>query len=334
MDWLKRRWFLVGLIVFIPAGILIGFQLPPETLLPVSRAVEAGATSWMVAIILFLMSFSLDSRQIGKSLRSPGPVLFACLVNAAVVPLLAWPLMRLQLRPDFSIGLMIAATVPCTMATASVWTRKAGGNDAVSLLVTMITNGLCFLVTPLWLNLATASNVEFDLGEMMRRLVMCALLPATIGQLVRLVPAAREFSVKHKPAIGAFAQAFILVIVFTASLLKIGPQLHQMDGGRAGALGLVVVWGSCILVHLAGLWIGWKGGGLLGLSRGDRIAIAFAGSQKTLPIGLLVATHPAMFGDGSVPLAIFPMLMYHVSQLFLDTAFADRWRTEGAGSRE
>ena len=34
------------------------------------------------------------------------------------------------------IGLMIAVSTPCTLAGASVWTRKAGGNDAVSLLTT------------------------------------------------------------------------------------------------------------------------------------------------------------------------------------------------------
>ena len=67
--------------------------------------------------------------------------------------------MRLQLAPDFSFGLMIAASAPSTMAAASVWTRRAKGNDAVSLLVTILTNGFCFLVTPAWLVLATAAGI-------------------------------------------------------------------------------------------------------------------------------------------------------------------------------
>ena len=57
------------------------------------------------------------------------------------------------------------------------------------------------------------------------------------------------------------------------------------------------------------------------------------GTQKTLPIGLLIATGADMFGDPDllgpgrgVPLAVFPMLMYHASQMFLDTVVASRLR--------
>lgn len=324
MEWLKRRWFLVGLLILIPTGLLIGSQCSAEQLQPAVTLSESGATSWLVAAILFLMSFSLDSRQIGRSLGSPGPVLLACVVNFVVTPLIAWPLTRLQLLPDYAIGLMIAASVPCTMAAASVWTRKAGGNDAVSLLVTLLTNGLCFLVTPLWLNLVATSSVTFNLTDMMKRLVLTALLPACVGQLARLVPRLRQLATDHKTAAGVLAQAFILVIVFAAALLKMGPQLRGMHNGDGGLAGVALVWLSCIAVHLAAMWIGWQTGRAVGFERVDRIAIAFAGSQKTLPIGLLVATHPSMFGDGSVPFALFPMLMYHASQLFIDTAVADR----------
>ncbi len=70
-------------------------------------------------------------------------------------------------------------------------------------------------------------------------------------------------------------------------------------------------------VHLAAMLIAWHGSRLLGHAREDRIAITFAGSQKTLPIGLLVANH---FGG----FALFPMLMYHAGQLFIDTWIAER----------
>lgn len=317
MHWLKRHWFLVGLVILIPLGITLGTRLSPESI----RQIEAGtgprATSYLVAVILFLMSFSLDSRQLGRSLRYPGPVLFACLVNYGLIPLIAWPLMLLQLHADLAIGLMIAATVPCTMAAASVWTRKGGGNDAVSLLVTMLTNGLCFLFTPLWLSLIVASSFEFDALAMMQRLIFSALIPATLGQLARLSPRLRQFATDYKPGVGAVAQVCVLIIVFAAAFLKAGPQLSGNGGPGIGFLPILVVWGSCIAAHLAAMFIAWHGSRLLGFSRDDRVAIAFAGSQKTLPIGLLVANH---FGG----FALFPMLMYHASQLFIDTWIAER----------
>jgi sodium/bile acid cotransporter 7 len=67
------------------------------------------------------------------------------------------------------------------------------------------------------------------------------------------------------------------------------------------------------------------------LRREDVVAAAFAGSQKTLPIGLLVATELA--GKG-VPFVVFPILMYHASQLILDTMIADwfhRWLARHEG---
>lgn len=328
-EWLRRRWFLVGLVILIALGLAWGSQLAPVQLQRIAAVLEGGATSWLVATILFLMSVSLDSRQIGRSLSRPGPVLLACAINFGVLPLLAWPLMRVQLLPDYAIGLMIAASVPSTMAAASVWTRKAGGNDAVSLLVTLLTNGLCFLVTPLWLSLAAASSFEFDLWQMITRLIYTALLPAVAGQLVRLVPQVRRFVDAHKTAAGVVAQAMILLIVFSAALLKMGPQLNAMNGAGGGLLGLLVVWISGMILHLTAMWIGWQSGQVLGFTRPDRIAIAFAGSQKTLPIGLLVATDPSMAEFG---FAVFPMLLYHASQLFLDTAVADQMALTSAGN--
>ncbi|MGD9855691.1 MAG: bile acid:sodium symporter family protein [Planctomycetaceae bacterium] len=317
MDWLKRRWFLIGLLVLIPLGLILGMRLSAETIGVIEDNIGPRATSYLVALILFLMAFSLDTRQLGRSLRRPGPVIFACLVNYGLVPLLAWPLMPLQRLDDFALGLMIAATVPSTLAAASVWTRKAHGNDAVSLLVTMLTNGTCFLFTPLWLSVVASSVIEFDATEMMRKLIYSALIPTLLGQLARLSPRLRQFATDHKTRVGVAAQVCVLTIVFAAAFFKAGPQLNRPGGIGTGPLAVVIVWLSCIAVHLAAMLIAWHGGRLLGFAREDRIAVAIAGSQKTLPIGLLVANQ---FGG----FALFPMLMYHASQLFIDTAVADR----------
>src|SRR5690606_39005274 len=152
---------------------------------------------------------------------------------------------------------------------------------------------------------------------------------AVAGQLVRLVPQVRRFVDAHKTAAGVVAQAMILLIVFSAALLKMGPQLNAMNGAGGGLLGLLVVWISGMILHLTAMWIGWQSGQVLGFTRPDRIAIAFAGSQKTLPIGLLVATDPSMAEFG---FAVFPMLLYHASQLFLDTAVADQMALTSAGN--
>ncbi len=317
MNRLRRHWFLVGLLVLISLGLVLGSRLPAEDVARLGKALGPRANSLLVALVLFLMSFSLDSLKLGRALKKPGPVLLACAINYGLLPVLAWFLMPIQLLDDFSLGLMIAATVPSTMAAASVWTRKAGGNDAVSLLVTMLTNGLCFIFTPLWLQLLTSVTIEFDVWAMVRRLVYSALLPCLAGQMLRFIPSFRRIANDYRTALGVIAQSSILVIVFSAAFLKAGPELNQLSNATTGPWAFVVVALSCISLHVAALTIGWHAGRALGFVREDRIGIAFAGSQKTLPVGLLVAT---MFGGFTV----FPMLFYHASQLFIDTWVAEQ----------
>ncbi|MCA9116944.1 MAG: bile acid:sodium symporter, partial [Planctomycetaceae bacterium] len=282
---LQKRWFLLALGVLIPGGLLLGTSLSPTML---ARGTEAlGENGQRVlellprlttALVLFLMSFSLDSRQLQAAMRSPGPVLWASVVNYGFIPLLAWPLMVLQSSPDFSIGLMIAASAPCTMAAASVWTRKAGGNDAVSLMVTLVTNGLCFLLTPLWMNLAVsaATEVRLDAELMMWRLVTAVLVPSLAGQLLRQIPGPAAFARKFKTPIGVVAQSCILLIVALAAF-KAGRQLVGTHGSP-GLPSIVIVWTCAVAIHLAAMAVAISGSRRFGFSLADTAATAFAGS--------------------------------------------------------
>lgn len=336
MTFLARRWFLIGLVVLIPGGLLFGSQLAAGQMESLVGAVGPYATTVLVALVLFLMSVTLDGGRLRAALARPAPVLWCVLITFGLLPLAAWVLSHVQMTRDFQVGLVIAGSVPCTMAAASVWTRKAGGNDAVSLLVTVLTNGLCFLVTPFWLTLIPAAAgsdmaaVELNIGDMMRRLVVSALLPIASGQLMRLIPACARVADRFKTPLGVVAQGCVLLIIFWTAL-KAGPRMAEGAGAAGGISAVLLVWGCCIGLHLGAMFVAVVGSRRFGFDRVDVVATAFAASQKTLPIGVLIATDPTMFGDRGVPFAVFPMLMYHASQLFIDTFVADRFV---AGGRE
>lgn len=114
-------------------------------------------------------------------------MIWASVLNSGFIPVLAWGLSTFQQIRDFEIGLMIAATVPCTMAAASVWTRKAHGNDAISLMVTLITNMMCFLITPFWLSLTVGQGVSLNMEAMVFDLLFVVLLPTLAGQAFRQI---------------------------------------------------------------------------------------------------------------------------------------------------
>lgn len=327
LQFLIERWFLVSLLLVISGGMVIGYQLSENQ---IGTLLQYAKPRIITAFVLFLMSFSLDSSQFGKALRSPAPVLWSSFVNYGILPLMALLLMNYQGTADFKYGLFIASSVPCTMAAASVWTRKAEGNDAVSLLVTVLTNGFCFLMTPFWINMIATKGMKLDSSEMIQRLVIAVLVPTIIGQMVRGVPLLRTFATRRKKGLSNTGQICILFIVFSAAC-KGGYQLREVGQPTSlGAVGMVAI--SCLAIHLVAMVISVQGAKLFRFSRGDQIASAFAGSQKTLPIAVLIATDPDMFGDPNllgegigIPFAIMPPLIFHSLQLFVDTIIADRF---------
>lgn len=323
---LKKRWFLTALLTLIASGLLWGHSASTET---VQGFREFVPTRWVTAFVLLLMSFSMDSQQLKASFEKPAPVIWACCCSYGLIPLLGWAAMSFQQTPDFAIGIMIAASVPCTLAACSVWTRKAGGNDAVSLLTTLVTNMACVIGAPFWLSMATGQSVELDTSDLAQKLLLVVLVPTVLGQLCRLPRPMQEFAKRKKTSIGVVAQSSILFLVFVGACSG-GVQLQQADLAEQ-LVALICVWCSVIAIHLTAWTSAYFGGKLFGFSREDCIAVSFAGSQKTLPIGVYLATDKDTFGgesvlDGSpVPFAVFPILMFHASQLFIDTMIADRF---------
>ncbi len=337
-DFWRKHWFLTTLATMIAGGMALGFAGCGPALAPVFGPIDP---RWTTACVLFLMSFSLDSEHLWAAFRAPRPVLLGCAMNYGFVPLLAWALAPWQEHVDLRVGLMIAASVPCTAAAASVMVRKARGNDAVSLLITVGTNSSCFVLTPLWLEWTTAAQVELDVGRLMFDLIVAVIVPSVAGQILRLAPPLHRQAIRHKTGIGAIAQVLIELLVLTAAL-RAGTALHDMrqtSDALANAVtaapitvpSVAISWASGVGVHLAALAAGWWLARLSGSPPSEAAAVAFAGSQKTLPIGLYIATDPGLFGAAH-PFAMFPMLLYHASQLFFDTWLASRLAARGTSS--
>lgn len=322
MKSLAKHWFLVGLVALIPLAIVTGWMSEQGQTLP--TLVNLVPSKWCTAAILFFMSLTLNSGKLFAAVKAPLPVAIAAVTNQLVIPTLCLPLLLLPWSPDIAVGLMIAASVPCTMAAASVWTRKAQGNDAVSLLVTLLTNGLCFLIAPAWLWVGhrwfglvdTSGGLRFN--DLVFRLVLTALLPAILGQILRLNTTIRSFVDRNKSAISTLAQCLILTLVFV-SAFRGGQQFSGSDlAQNLRHTEFLSVWVCCIGLHLAAMLIAWKAALAAEVSEADARACVIAGSQKTLPIGIVLSDASGM------PFSILPMLMFHASQLFIDTAVASR----------
>jgi sodium/bile acid cotransporter 7 len=303
-----RRWFLLTL-----AGLLIVGGVASPWLDPIAQI--KWLRDGLVAAVLFVMALPLEARQIGEAIRRPGPSLVATLLNSVLAPLLGW-LLSPALHPTLGLGLIVAASTPCTLASASVWTRRAGGNDAVSMVVTVLTNLACFVVTPFWLFALTGRSAQNNSMNLVGKLAALVVLPMVLAQLVRLAPTVARWSVRHKTPLGLIAQAGVLWMVFIGAI-QMGQSLRTTTGSSLiGQLPLMI--GVVLAVHVVVLFCGIVVARILRFSPENQIAVGLAGSQKTLMVGLQVSLE--------LDVSVLPMITYHVGQLLIDTLVVDRWR--------
>ncbi|WP_164101698.1 bile acid:sodium symporter family protein [Candidatus Laterigemmans baculatus] len=308
-EFVLRHWFLLLLAISLAVGFLGPSAIADLGDLP-------GLRPSLVAGVLFLMGLGLGAPAVLESIRYPAAGLLALGINIVGVPLLA-ALVAPLLPIDLGGGLIVAAAVPCTLASASVWTRKGGGNDAISMLVTVVTNLLCFLIAPLTLVLLLGRSVPLSFADQAAKLALLVVAPLVAAQVLRQLPAVAAWVSRSKMRISIAAQAGILLMV----LFGAAETVRRMgEGGTTTSTLWIVAVGALVIgVHASALFGGWWASGGLGLPARDRMAVAIAGSQKTLMVGLQIAI------DCGV--SMLPMILYHVGQLLVDTLFVERWGT-------
>jgi sodium/bile acid cotransporter 7 len=316
---LARRWFLL----LLGLGVALACALP-EAL---------SWTAWLdprfvVASALFLMSWTLPTQNLLRSVTQPGPSLWACVISYGLVPALAWVLGRF-LPADFGVGLLISAAVPCTLASAALWTRRAGGDDATAILVTLLTTSTSWLITTLWLTLGAGTKVAHEGPAMMLDLVSTLIVPVGLGQLARAVGTLRFLVTRHRSILGFVAQMLVLMILFKAAVLV--AEKYRQGAGSMSMMSLTWIALACVGVHVSALLFGLWSSKLWGFDRPRQIAVAFACSQKTLPVALLLFERHFRT---SYPLAVVPLAFYHLGQLIVDTFIADYLAARRGGEEQ
>ncbi|MCI0681834.1 MAG: bile acid:sodium symporter [Gemmataceae bacterium] len=312
-----QRWFLGALLSGVTLALLFPqlFQpwtghLPPD---------------WIIGCALFLMALTMPTRSLAGELRRPWAALYSLAISYGLVPILARCIAHLPVSPDLRVGLCLTASVPSTLASCVLWTRLAGGNEATALLVVLGGTSSSWLITPLLLTWLTGTQVELPVLEMMANLAVTLAAPVALGQALRLAPAAARFADAGRRPLGYVAQLFVLLIILKATT-ALGLRL---ESGAGLPVGFVAASAAFALgLHLMALFAGLWSSRLMGFDEPRCRAVAFAGSQKTLPIALLLLDR---YFVEQFPLAILPLLFYHVGQLVLDTLIAERLkRTDGA----
>jgi solute carrier family 10 (sodium/bile acid cotransporter), member 7 len=317
---LKQFWFPIALIA------IFAFAFAAD----VGESNVGTFKTWVdyiIAICMFLMSFSLKSDMLLKGALNFRGQAFALVASYLVIPLLSYAA-AVTLFPGnvgMFAGIMIASAVPTTLVSASVYARLAGGNDGFSMVFTIISNVSGVVICPVIIGISlseTAGSCDSFVGPMILKLVYVLIVPVILGQVLRIF--LKKFADRAKPAIAYIGQILVLCVVFIA----VANAKYKIAGDAESPLAMFALLAvATLVIHSLVFFLCLYGGRLIKIERADAIALAFSGSQKTVQVGLVLATYilsfPCFKGVPEYAYATFPIIIYHAVQLTVDAGFIE-----------
>lgn len=264
-------------------------------------AVAPQAGAWLydlgwpstVAIMLMYagMGLNTDTALIWKGLgqwRLHLAVQGALFVLAPLLSLAVFTGLAVVGKADRAVGLLFIGAVPTTITSCIMLTRRYGGNAIGSLYNAVLAQLLGVVLTPLILSLVLSTRFEAvsPFGVVLLSLVKKMILPFLVGQLIRPLGDRLGRAGLHLRKAGQVCSFYGIFFILYMNLAKVASR-----GDLARTLGPLAVPLAASLVLCALQITGtWLEGLLLRLPMEDRICLLFTGSQKTLGMGVPLAS--------------------------------------------
>ena len=313
------RW-LDPLTAMILAVLVLGLLVPvPDGVAVVLDGVRTGA----IVLLFFLYGARMPTGEVVdglKRFRLQGSMLGATYLLFPVLGLLVQLLPDAVLAEDLRRGVLYLSLLPSTVQSSVVLTSVARGNVAGAITGATISNVLGVVLTPVLVAvLMGATGAGLDGGAVTGILVQL-LLPFVVGQVAQrwIGPWLR----KHAKITKVTDRATILLVVFTA----VSEAQSSGAWGDLTVVSLVVLLVVCAVLLAVMLLATWRGGKLLGLDRGDRIALLMCGSKKSAATGLPMAA--VLFSPALAASVALPVIAFHQLQIVVCAILARRLARE------
>ncbi|MEN6624907.1 MAG: bile acid:sodium symporter [Candidatus Sumerlaeia bacterium] len=309
----RMQWFSLALV----AAFLVSWAAPW-----VGVGINPGNHTqyWAIVTIFFLSGLILPTREAFAGLLNWRVHVFINLFQFVLVPLGAWLALkpfRDSLDPGLLAGFCLLAALPTTISSCVTFTQISGGNVAASLFNAAAGNIAGIAITPALLFLmlgGKADHSRLDIVATILSLTRQVIVPFFIGQAIYLAAGGRT---KHwRKKVASFNSFLIILIVFTA-FSDTFAHTERLGGFSLANPRFVAPLAALLPIHLAVLAT------VAGLSRAfrfnpsDRVAIFYTASQKTLSLGLPMATATLGANPRLLGLAILPIIVYHPIQLLV-----------------
>lgn len=307
LAFLKRNWFTLGILVMIALAFVV----------PGGGALNGGSriTNPVTVVLFLLIGLTLPSETILRDLRRVRLHLFVLGFIFLANPLYFFLTTRIFARavePAFLVGIYALACLPTTISSCIVFTQTTGGNTAAAVFHSALSNMLGVFLSPLLLSIlirqAGRALPAAELASILAGIGLRMLLPLAIGQLCR-VPL-RAWATRRAWLLGTVSNLLILLIIYVAAA----------SAAATPGVGAILTRNAPVFLYLAVsapliVFLAYGGARLAALRREDAITAVFAGSQKTIAMGIpLIAAYLA--GQPEVlGIAVLPIVFYHPWQL-------------------
>jgi len=272
----------------------------------------------VIVLIFFFSGLILNAREIRSGLMDIKGIAIALVIIFLVSPITGALFGMASLSTGIKIGVFLVAVMPTTLSSGVVMTGAAGGNMAHALVITILANGLAVFTIPVVLSLLLnliggTAVVAIDKLAIVMKLGFYVLLPLCTGLTIKFFT--KSFMGRFALKLQVLNQWLVLGIVWMAMSQARDAIINS--GGSVGIVFLLVFGFHGILLSCAGLV-----SKLLKLGRGRRESVIFMGSQKTLPLSVILQV--SLFPQYGLALVV--CVLHHMVHLLMDGYLVGRLR--------
>ncbi|MEX2306672.1 MAG: bile acid:sodium symporter [Pirellulales bacterium] len=266
------------------------------------------------------MGATLTLHQFRAILRRPHPVALVLVLQYVVFPMLAAVAARVTgMPPGIAVGLVLMNTVPSGSFT-NVFTYLGHGNVTLSIVMTCASTAVCFVTTPLVIDLLTTAELPGDfripVDKTLYPVLWFLVLPMIAGMLI-----ARYWS-KHKHAFAKWAVRASLVPLTMIVVGALGSgRIDVTEYGLGVPVLLVVfVYASLLLTKWLALLLGYN------WSDAFTMGIEVAVRNGNLAIALVASLFPATEKDDPIGRGVFFVTLFYAGASMVIAAVSVTWR--------
>ena len=304
---IKKQWFLCGLVLIFLAVI---FDKTGQIALTGIYLKNHSGSSVMIFFIFILSGMILDIDQMKSGIKDIKSTLAALFIIIIISPFVAAVMSFLSLETGILLGMFLVAVMPTTISSGVVMTGNAGGNMAHALFVTIVSNCIAIVSIPLVLSILLLLQqqdtvLSIDQKAIIVKLLILVLLPLITGMFLKKM--VFNITANRKKIMGIINQCCVICIVFM-SLSGVKEILISKSSSFFLIVPLVIAFHLCLLGFSCLV------SRLLNIGKGKRESVIFMGSQKTLPLSVMLQmTYFPEYGT-----ALLVCVVHHITHLMID----------------